>query len=172
LNDWVHIGSFLYHYISIMTHNELQMKSLHIKLSWIQNFTNHNSPLWIFYQHKTQLWCGLFQPKKFYVAIFSHNKYYGYTMPKVTMISTSRNLWHNLEHNFVAASEYATSLWGAFQFSESGAHECKHPWHLHNTGTRTYDHQYQMPKMGSSKNLLHFHMQPKQRTTTHYDVHK
>ncbi len=50
-------------------------------------------------------------------------------MPKATMIFTLRNLWHNLEHNFVIAFEHATSLWGAFQFHESGAHECKHPQH-------------------------------------------
>jgi hypothetical protein len=90
-------------------------------------------------------------------------------MPKTTMFFALKILQQNSKHNFVVASKHATSFWGAFQFHESGAHECKHPRHLHNKGARTFDHQYQM---ASSINMLHFHMQPKQGTTAHYDVHK
>jgi hypothetical protein len=86
-------------------------------LSWIQNFVIHNSPPWVFYQHKMQLWCGLFEPRKFYVIVFSHNQCYGYTMPKVTMIFTLKNLWQNLEHNFVVAFEHATSFVGSISIS-------------------------------------------------------
>jgi hypothetical protein len=49
---------------------------------------------------------------KFFVIVFSHNQYCGYTMLRVTLISTSENLQNNSKQNFVIALEHATfTMW-------------------------------------------------------------
>jgi hypothetical protein len=50
--------------------------------------------------------------------------------------------------------------------------DVKHFQHLHDDGAHNFDHQYWTPKMANNKNLLHFHVQPKWKATTHYDVRK
>jgi hypothetical protein len=43
-------------------------------------------------------------------SMFSQNQYCGYTMPRVDMISTSRNLQNNSTHSVVVAFEHATFI--------------------------------------------------------------
>jgi hypothetical protein len=86
--DGFHITTF---------HGESKIKSLHIKLPWIQKPKTTTPPLiFIPTQNPTLNWskCG----RKFFVAFFSPNQCYMYTMPKANMISTSKNLFEITQH--------------------------------------------------------------------------
>jgi hypothetical protein len=51
--EWlIHVESFPHHYISIMIHDEYELRSLHVKLLWIQNPLDHNSPFEFFINTK------------------------------------------------------------------------------------------------------------------------
>ncbi len=44
----------------------------------------------------------------FFIVVFSHNQYYGYTVPRTSIIFALGNLGDNLEHNSITTSKHAT----------------------------------------------------------------